>query len=237
MGDARTNCFVLCLMFVSMMIFSGVCLAAADASSNRLAAVDETNAFYSRIMNILGNREPNAEYLPRIANETAIFGSAELTQDQIVRFILRHNSTPRLTVPVEELVDYYYQEAAMEGIRPDVAVAQAILETGYFRFGGDVLPEQNNFAGLGTLGNGVRGATFDSARMGVRAHIQHLLAYAAKHDPTTPITDPRYNVVRQMSRYSGQCQTWESLSGRWAVPGVNYGQQILKIVDCVKNSQ
>lgn len=239
MGDAKFSWFCLGLMVISMLILSGVCLAAVDESSNSSAVVEENGVFYRRIIKILENRsdrEPGAAYLPRMANETAILGSAELTQEQMVRFILRHNPSPQLTVPVEELVGYYYQEAALEGIRPDAALAQAILETGYFRFGGDVLPEQNNFAGLGTLRQGVRGATFDSARIGVRAHIQHLLAYTANHEPMTPIADPRYNVVRQMSSYSGQCQTWESLSGRWAVPGVNYGQQIVKIVNSVKSS-
>ena len=58
-----------------------------------------------------------------------------------------------------------------------MAFAQALNETGYFRYGGTVTPDQNNYCGLGTTNAVVKGAHFASARMGVRAHIQHLLAY------------------------------------------------------------
>ena len=42
----------------------------------------------------------------------------------------------------------------------DLAFSQALLETGFFAFGGTVVPEQNNFCGLGTTSATVRGAYF-----------------------------------------------------------------------------
>jgi len=201
----------------------------------------QEDAFYQRVLDILRQSsvsEPEGRDIPDFVDRhTPIFGQPEVTKEQMVRYILRHNPTPKVNVPLEQLVEDYYEEATAEGVRPDAALAQAILETGFFRYGGDVLPEQNNFAGLGTLGNGERGAWFDTARTGVRAHIQHILAYATENPPATPITDPRYTIVKQMISRFGLCQTWESLSGKWAVPGTNYGQRIVRIVDNVKNNR
>jgi hypothetical protein len=113
-------------------------------------------------------------------------------------------------------------------------MAQALLETGFFRFGGDVLPAQNNFAGIGATGGGARGASFESARQGVRAHIQHLLAYTTVREPLRPIVDPRYHIVRSLPQYFAQCSTWESLGGKWAIPGHGYGERIVKMLAYVK---
>ena len=46
----------------------------------------------------------------------------------------------------------YIQECAVEGVRAEVAFAQAMLETGNLQFGGDVKSSQFNFAGLGATG-------------------------------------------------------------------------------------
>ena len=160
--------------------------------------------------------------------DTSIIGTPIATQQQCVRYLLRNNPNPNLNVSAEEIVAYYYEEGKREGIRPDVAFAQALKETGFFRYGGDVIPEQNNYCGLGTTGGGVKGEFFSSPRLGVRAHIQHLLAYSSTRRPTTPVVDPRYSIVRQAygSRTLG---TWQDLNGRWAVPGRYYGQEILSM--------
>ena len=160
--------------------------------------------------------------------DTSIIGTPIATQQQCVRYLLRNNPNPNLNVSAEEIVAYYYEEGKREGIRPDVAFAQALKETGFFRYGGDVIPEQNNYCGLGTTGGGVKGEFFATPQLGVRAHIQHLLAYSSTRRPTTPVVDPRYSIVRQAygSRTLG---TWQDLNGRWAVPGRYYGQEILSM--------
>lgn len=160
--------------------------------------------------------------------DTSIIGTPIATQQQCVRYLLRNNPNPNLNVSAEEIVAYYYEEGKREGIRPDVAFAQALKETGFFRYGGDVIPEQNNYCGLGTTGGGVKGEFFATPQLGVRAHIQHLLAYSSTRRPTTPVVDPRYSIVRQTygSRTLG---TWQDLNGRWAVPGRYYGQEILSM--------
>ena len=148
----------------------------------------------------------------------------------MVNFINKRNAKPKLTCTVPEIVNYYYQEAGREGIRPDVALCQALKETGFFGYGGDVSPKQNNFCGLGATGNHEPGASFATAQLGVRAHIQHLLAYSSINRPQQTIIDPRYwHVVKNRPDLHGKVTNWTGLNGAWAVPGKNYGQEILRL--------
>ena len=160
--------------------------------------------------------------------DDSILGTPLATQEQCVKYLLAANPTPAISVTPERLVSLYYEEGEREGIRPDVAFAQALKETGFFRYGGTVLPEQNNYCGLGTTSTMVKGAYFATAALGVRAHIQHLLAYASTRRPFEPIVDPRYDLVR--GTYGEHTLgAWEDLNGRWAVPGNSYGQSILSM--------
>lgn len=86
---------------------------------------------------------------------------------------------------------------------------QAMLETGWLKFGGDVCPEQCNFAGIGAVGGGVHGNDFrmdlngdgasDGVRAGLRAQVQHLKAYASASALVNPCIDPRYHYVNHGS--------------------------------------
>ena len=159
-------------------------------------------------------------------NET-IEGASVLTSRQMGDFVLLHNPNPLLTeVNIYQLADLYLNLGRVEGIRGDIAFAQAIKETGYFQYGGDVLPEQNNYSGIGTTGNGVKGYFFQSPEEGVRAQIQHLKAYGSTEPLVTELADPRFNLVKR-----GIAPKWIDLNGRWAVPGNNYGEDILSLYD------
>lgn len=160
--------------------------------------------------------------------DTAIIGTPLASQEQCVNYLLSVNPHPAISVTPHELVSYYYEEGAREGIRPDVAFAQALKETGFFRYGGTVTPDQNNYCGLGTTSATVKGAYFATSQIGVRAHIQHLLAYASTREPIQPVVDPRYNLVRNVYGTS-TLGHWQDLNGRWAVPGDSYGQSILSM--------
>ena len=162
------------------------------------------------------------------ADTITIMGAAEATQEQMVHFIEKRNPQPKLNCSVEDIVRYYYEEAGREGIRPDVALCQALKETGFFAYGGDVSPKQNNFCGLGATGNREPGLSFATPQLGVRAHIQHLLAYASTELPHTALVDPRYKLLKEnRPEIYGQVTKWTGLNGVWAVPGTRYGQEIL----------
>ena len=149
-----------------------------------------------------------------------ILGDPTVTQAQMVALINKRNPKPLLNCSVQEIVQLYYEEAGREGIRPDVALCQALKETAFFAYGGDVDPKQNHEPGN----------SFDSPRMGVRAHIQHLLAYTTKREPRTILVDPRYNLVKNLRKdIFGKLTHWTDLNGTWAVPGTYYGQELLRI--------
>lgn len=168
--------------------------------------------------------------------KTSILGKPQVTKEQCIAYIKKINPNPKLQCSLDELIDYYYQEATLEGVRADLAVCQAVKETGFFRYGGDVLPEQNNYCGLGTTGGGVKGAYFPTPQLGVRAHIQHLLGYSTTRLPLNSIVDPRYDLLKTYSNKFAKCTTWESLNGNWAVPGVGYGEAILRILKDIKQA-
>ena len=162
--------------------------------------------------------------------DVSILGAAEASEEQMISYINKRNKQPKLNCSVADIVRFYYIEAGREGIRPDIALCQALKETGVFGYGGDVSPAQNNFCGLGATGNKEPGAKFPTPQIGVRAHVQHLLAYAALRRPTMPIVDPRYEyVVKFHPEIHGKLTKWTDLNGVWAVPGTMYGEDILKL--------
>ena len=139
-----------------------------------------------------------------------IMGNGLTDVENMTSFLLRNN--PQADgVFIRALIQYYIEEAAFEGINHDIAFSQMCLETGFLRFGGLVQPEWNNFCGLGAIGPEQPGLVFPDPRTGVRAHIQHLKAYATEEPLKGELVDPRYRYVRK-----GSSPSIEGLSGTWA---------------------
>ena len=164
--------------------------------------------------------------LPKGYKDITIKGKAEATKKQAAQLIAANNKNLPVGCSVGEIVDLYWEEAEREGIRPDMALSQALLETGYFNFGGSVEPWQHNFCGLGTIGNGVRGAAFKTPQEGVRAHIQHLLAYSSHDLPKTKLIDPRYDKAHNLRLEKGLITKWSGLNWTWAMGG-EYAEKII----------
>jgi hypothetical protein len=153
-----------------------------------------------------------------------IMGKPTMTATAMEAFLFSRNAKPNISCTTRQLAELFISEGNIEGVRGDIAFCQAIQETGWFRFGGDVKPEQNNFAGIGATGGGAGGAKFDTPQIGVRAQIHHLKAYASQDALVNANASPRFHLVTR-----GIAQRWIDLNGRWAVPGTTYGQSILKI--------
>ena len=128
----------------------------------------------------------------------------------------------------------FLEEGAAEGVRGDVAWAQSLKETGFFRYGGIVLPEQNNYAGIGALNGNAQGqaASFPDPRTGVRAQIQHLKAYACTDTLANACVDPRFSLVtRGCAPYVEWLGAADNPQGKgWAFPGPGYGASIVKLL-------
>lgn len=132
----------------------------------------------------------------------------------------RHRADPRAAA----VAAAYWQWAPLVGIRPEVAIAQSALETGWWRWPGNSTAW--NMAGIKTpQARGDRPLDherFASLDEGVRAHLAHLAAYAG-----LPVPDgwraPRTDLVADM--VWGTASTVEQLGGRWA-PSAGYGQRV-----------
>ncbi len=219
--------FSLCLAVILILVTVG-CTSAAKVKTEKVKfnkKLLKTTEFLDA-----APRDTPLSVLRDKPENVTIFGEAVANQGQMVNFIKKRNAAPKINCTVEELVNFYYEEAGLEGIRPDVAICQAIKETGTWNYGGDVVPEQNNYCGLGTTGGGVKGAYFPTPQIGARAHIQHLLAYTSKRKPQLDIVDPRYELIEKFRpQIFGKITTWTGLNGNWAVPGNQYGQDILNL--------
>lgn len=158
-----------------------------------------------------------------------VMGRSRVTAADLAGWYRSTGQVSRATVSIDQLAAYFIQEGRDEEVAGDLAFAQSIVETGYFRFSDRVLPSFNNFSGLGAVDSGTSAEMFPTARIGVRAQIQHLRVYA---DPTAtasnlahPLVDTRFHLVRP----PGKATTWEEFGGGiWATdPG--YAAKVLRI--------
>jgi len=137
----------------------------------------------------------------------------------LASFMMENNCTLD-TAYVKKLIRTYIAECEREGVNYEVAFCQMCLETGFLRFNGSVSRFQNNFCGLGAVDAYSAGDWFKNMEEGVRAHIQHLKAYASLEPLKTPPVDKRLQRVRR-----GTAFTVHDLTGRWAMDP-EYGQKI-----------
>jgi hypothetical protein len=147
-----------------------------------------------------------------------IMGKSVLTKEQMEKHLYKVN--PKAPSDVVKLFLHFGE---LEGVRGDVAFCQSVLETNYFRWGGDAKPEWHNPAGLGVTGVPNAGERFNSWNEGIIAQVQHLKAYASKEPLNTKLIDNRFKLVQR-----GIAPTLYDLQGRWAT-GANYAEKIIRI--------
>lgn len=136
---------------------------------------------------------------------------------------------------IRDFASIVYDEAVAEGVSPELVFVQAMKETGWLRFGGDVTVSQYNFSGIGAVGGGAKGASFSDVRTGIRAQVQHLRAYADSSVTTASlantVVDPRFTYVRKgaapVAEYLG-IQENPNRTG-WAA-AKNYGYDLVSMM-------
>ena len=188
---------------------------------------------YAIIEKLIFGTDEQITNLPTNYQQITIAGEGEVTKAQATAFIKIYNNKLPIDATPGQIVDYYYREAGREGVKWDMALCQALLETGFFNFGGTVVPEQNNYCGLGTTNATTRGVYFFTPLEGVRAHIQHLMAYSVLAAPKTKIIDPRYYLVHDGKKKTGFFNYWSQLNGKWATSS-NYSEKIIDIHEKMK---
>lgn len=161
---------------------------------------------------------------------TKIMGNAVATAEQMKAYIKAKN--PKAAQSVLDMVPLYLSEGSAEGVRGDIAFAQSCLETGNFGFSGSAVTlTQNNFCGMGVTSNGVKGNSFGTPQLGIRAQVQHLKAYASTDALKNPCIDPRFRyVTRGCAGYVEWLGQKENPDGKGWAAGAGYGEKILAIL-------
>ena len=164
---------------------------------------------------------------------TKIMGSAIVTVEQMREYVKRKN--PNVAQFVLDIIPLYLSEGEMEGVRGDIAFAQSCLETGNFTFSGSAVTlDQNNFCGMGVTQNGMKGNSFASPQLGIRAQIQHLKAYASTNVLVNACVDPRFQfVTRGCAPYLEWLGQKENPTGKGWATGEKYGKKIFNILTSI----
>ncbi len=171
------------------------------------------------------------------AGAIPVMGDAELTAEEVTAWFDARNVKYRLSggISIGDLVRMYFEEGKAEHVRPELAFAQSIIETGSF---GNAL--DNNYAGIGACDSCQGEPAFPSPQEGVRGQIQLLRNYA---DPTSRganLANPPSPTIygndpgaaeRLYDTFfaKGSTPTWNVMgNGNWATdPG--YAQKVLTI--------
>jgi hypothetical protein len=154
----------------------------------------------------------------------SILGASVLSASDLAGWYQSMGYQDNTGVPIKQVAAIYLEEGSAEGVRGDVAFAQAVHETGGFA----VLSGRNNFAGIGDCSACGGGVNYQTTRMGVRAQVELLKAY---DDPTFTQADaarPVAYVGLNTLSVRGAAQTWEQLGTVWA-PSASYGTAVLTI--------
>lgn len=169
-----------------------------------------------------------------------IMGTSGVSLQQMVKYYNANASYPSFyqnteASSIEDFCRIYLEECAYEGVKAEVAFCQAMKETNWLRYTGDVNIKQYNFAGLGATGNGASGNYFESPRIGIRAQIQHLKAYATTDGLNLACADPRYEyVIKGSAPYVEWLGKYENPYRIGWATAVGYGTNIVTRIKNLK---
>ncbi len=232
--------------YLSANVGNGNHIATIDVSLHHVAGIYAVHVYLQDVAGNLypvlasGIDVPASAISTKVTVNTPIMGLSSVTAADLSNMYVAHSPIAfpdyyvARGVSLGQFAQMYVEEAAAEGVRADIAFSQAMEETGFLKFGGDVQISQFNFAGLGATGGGVRGEDFtqygDNAngiRMGIRAQIQHLKAYASTDPLNQACVDARFNYVSR-----GKAPTINGLSGTWAAD-TSYAPKIVTICNYI----
>lgn len=195
----------------------------------------------------------NIQGLEYSANSLNIMGYEEVDYAQAISFILTKaksssNGIEGINlngISIKEHIKNLCEVSYLEGINPNIMIAQQILETSVYAFGYEkinedgsrtyvksmVKPTDNNYCGLGAVDGGNSGNSFSSNREGQLAQAQHLKAYASEEPLNGEEADVRFKFVNR-----GVAPTVAGLSKTWA-SDKEYGDSIARIYTELMNHQ
>lgn len=165
--------------------------------------------------------------------ETPILSSSTATVEKMQQWAKSKGAMPFFI----DLAPIFYRIGISAGVNPVLAFCQSAKETAYGKFGGVLNEGYCNSCGMKNSNGGGdydpnAHKKFDSWEQGIKAQIDHLALYAGAYGyPKTQTPDPRH-----FAYLFGTAKTVESLGGKWA-PSITYGDDILKMINEVANTQ
>lgn len=155
------------------------------------------------------------------------------TPGRLMAFLRARN--PKLRAKYKNISADYMRHGRDLGIRWDYAFFQMVVETNSLKYTGDVSYRQNNFAGLGATGGGVKGEKFRSVSDGVRAHLQHLMIYAGIHvaDPVAERTRKvqSWRILDKWRKRYNRPITYSDVGSKWAPYDRGYADDMQSIAE------
>jgi hypothetical protein len=168
-----------------------------SGKNNRKAEVNVASAYYADPPEYQPYEPPHYKIIPAKKytddyEEPAIYsryimGCGSINKKGVIAYVKK---TRHLDLSMKDIaiINEYFHEAEYEGVNVDIAIAQMLYLTNFFR--SQNIMSTYNFAGLRDLPPNF----FRNMEIGVQAHIQHLKAYA-KEPLKRRKVDPRYDLA------------------------------------------
>lgn len=163
-----------------------------------------------------------------------------VTPERLMAFLKSRN--PALPARFKGIAGFYKTYGEAWRVRWDYAFFQMAIETNFLTYRqpngrmGDVDPNQNNFAGIGTTGGGVPGDSFPDVKTGVLGQIQHLVVYSGEQvaQPVAQRTQLKQEHILTKSRELNRPVRFSDLAKRWAADP-KYGSSIEWVADSFRS--
>ena len=150
-----------------------------------------------------------------------LLGTSRLTAEQLTTWWNQTGHTSASTVDGPTLMRLYTDAGAALGVRADLAVAHAALETGYFQTFPAGAGGNNNMANIAVAGSGGPSiATFATAPDGVISHVALLREFADPDFKGAPVHAPE----------PGCCDTVGTFAGAWSADPA-YATSLIALYD------
>ena len=165
-----------------------------------------------------------------ISNEQTIYHGPQV-HSAVLRIWARAGAPRVSQLEADAIASAYTAYGELTKIGNLLPFCQAAKETAWFT--SERWVKSFNPAGLGSTNDGAWGGHFETVAAGVIAQFAHLLAYGVRPEAAGMVQnvlkqlDPRLKAVQSL-KYEGIAPRWIDLNGRWAVPGPDYGQTIIK---------
>ncbi|MEO1207010.1 MAG: hypothetical protein AAFV45_11820 [Pseudomonadota bacterium] len=194
-------------------------------------------AVASSLATALGVTAASAANLPAIVAGGSNTVPQCATPGRLMAFLKDRN--PRLSGRYSDITVDYMRHGEDLGLRWDYGFFQMIVETNSLKYTGDVSASQNNMAGLGATGGGVRGERFRTVSDGVRGHLEHILMYTGTYIEN-PVAERTRKVQewRVLDKWRSSIRgpmTYAHLTRKWAPPDRGYARDIQAIADIFYN--